>query len=78
MMATGMIKRGSGSAYTRLIRKGRARQIRALADWEVVRDILYRAQLSHNDPKDFCPGEKFERVSKQIAKAITRPQRETP
>jgi len=28
-MATGMIKRGSGSAYTRLIRRDRAKQIRA-------------------------------------------------
>lgn len=28
-MATGMIKRGSGSAYTRLIRRWRVRQIKA-------------------------------------------------
>jgi hypothetical protein len=30
-MATGMIKRGSGSAYTRFIRKWRVRQIKATA-----------------------------------------------
>lgn len=30
-MATGMIKRGSGSAYTRFIRRWRVRQIRATA-----------------------------------------------
>jgi hypothetical protein len=30
-MATGMIKRGSGSAYTRFIRRWRVRQIKAAA-----------------------------------------------
>jgi hypothetical protein len=30
-MATGMIKRGSGSAYTRFIRRWRVRQIKATA-----------------------------------------------
>lgn len=30
-MATGMIKRGSGSAYVRFIRRWRVRQIRATA-----------------------------------------------
>jgi hypothetical protein len=30
-MATGMIKRGSGSAYTRFLRRWRVRQIKATA-----------------------------------------------
>ena len=37
------------------------------AGWEAIRDILYAAELSHNDPKDFAPGGKYEQVAKQIA-----------
>lgn len=41
-----------------------------LAPWEIVRDILYRAELPRNDPGAYCPGGIYERVSKEIAAAL--------
>lgn len=43
-MTKGMIKRGSGSAYTRLVRRRRAKQIRA-EDNAPVRPVVIKSHL---------------------------------
>lgn len=53
-MAKGMIKRGSGSAYTRLIRRRRAKQIRA-EDSAPVEPVVIKSPLRRYERPDARP-----------------------